>query len=142
MTENLSESTGNKSAPVAGQLEFKQSKAISIWFLVVSIVLILLFLETQGQGRPGYNVAVSITESALDGAELFVDGDLRGQFNYIKEGKEGNSYACLYLKLANGTHMLELKKDGQPVRVKSIEIKGKEYVRFDSGGSQAGNRIK
>lgn len=103
--------------------------------MVVTIVLILLFIETRSSSRKGYNVAVSTDETAI-GAEVLLDGKLCGR---VEDGKEQNaSGGVFWFKAPGGKHELTVRKDAQTTLSKEFEVNGKEYLRFDLGSNDSG----
>lgn len=128
-----SSSTGSE--PINLDLQPKPSSAIIVWMLVIAVVLAVLGYEMHGDKQPAYNVAVSMNGD-VSNCEIFVDGQSSGKFSPSNKGDNSNT---AWLKIDNGTHHIEIKKSGQPLQSKDFEVKGKEYLRFDSGTTSQTN---
>lgn len=129
-------SARSSSEPVNLDLQPKPSRAVIVWMLVIAVVLAILGYEMHGELKPAYNVAISMSGDVSD-CEIFVDGQPSGKFNPSNKG-DGDGHSA-WLKLDNGKHHIEIKKAGQPLQSKDIEVKGKEYLRFDSGTTSQTN---
>lgn len=121
--------------PINLDLQPKPSSAVIVWMLIIAAVLAILGYEMHGEQQPAYNVVVSMNGDASD-CEIFVDGKQSGKFNPSVKGDSANT---AWLKVDNGKHHIEIKKSGQPMQSKDIEVKGKEYLRFDSGTTSQTN---
>lgn len=112
------------------------SRAGLIWLVVVVSVLTALAIEMHGEERPAYNLVVTMTGDAQN-CEVSVDGNALGRFDDKDEsGVENHS---LWLRVPDGKHVVELKKDGLTIESREIEVKSKAYLRFDSGNASRSN---
>ena len=128
-------SASTKSEPINLDLQPKPSSAIIVWMLVIAAVLAVLGYEMHGDRQPAYNVAVSMNGDVSD-CEIFVDGQASGKFSQTNKGDNSNT---AWLTIDHGKHHIEIKKSGQPLQSKDLEVKGKEYLRFDSGTTSQTN---
>jgi len=128
--------TRSSSEPINLDLQPKPSAAVIVWMLVIAIVLAILGYQMHGDKQPAYNVVVNINGDVSD-YEIVVDGKPRGQFN--PAGKEAGDSHSAWLQVEDGKHHIDITKSGQPFQSRDFEVKGKEYLRFDSGSTSESN---
>jgi len=119
------------------EFQYKTSRALKIWLVIVLTVLGLLYLQTGDDRQKGYNVVVCADKGAI-GDHLLVDGLAASTF---EDGqKHGLKGAVAWLKLPQGEHTLELSESTGGKRIpQKLNVAGKHYLRFDSGKSQESN---
>lgn len=136
-TENSAvKRSAGTSEPIDLDVQPKPSRAVILWILIIAIVLAILGYQMHGDKNPAYNVVVSINGDVTD-YEIFIDGQTRGKFNATSKG-EGDTHSA-WLNVNDGKHRIEIKKSGAPFQSRDFEVKGKEYLRFDSGSTSQPN---
>lgn len=112
----------------ANEPTVKKSHAVKIWLLVIAAVLVVLYIETSGPGKPAYNVVVNAAKDQT-GYDVLVDGKVETQ---LQNGKEtGIDGSVCWLVVSPGKHKIELASQGKSVSSKEIDVVGKEYLRFE-----------
>ncbi len=124
----------NAIEPIDLALQPKPSRAVILWMLLIAIVLAVLGYEMHGDNRPALNVVINMTGEASD-CEAIVDGESRGKF----ASSDKNGDQLIWLKLDNGKHHIDIQKAGKTFQSRDFEVKGKEYLRFDSGSASESN---
>lgn len=119
------------------EFQYKTSRALKIWLVIVLLVLGLLYLQTGDDRQKGYNVVVCADKGAI-GYHLLVDGREASIFEDAQ--KHGLKGAVAWLKLPQGEHTVELAESTGGKKVpQKINVTGKHYLRFDSGKSHQSN---
>ncbi|MDZ4837976.1 MAG: hypothetical protein SGJ27_29690 [Candidatus Melainabacteria bacterium] len=140
VTEDLSSGNRppakNSSEPINLDLQPKPSRAVIVWMLLIAVVLAVLGYEMHGEKRTAYNVVISMNGDVKN-YEIVVDGEPRGKFKV--NDKNDDDLHTAWLKIDDGKHHVDIKKDGQPIQSRDFEVKGKAYLRFDSGSTSESN---
>lgn len=130
MTGTLSKSAGRaresleileRSTPVTP----KHSRAIGLWLIVLSLVLLLLWMATSQTRISSYNFFIDGDRLAA-GAEVLVDGRPVGKLADLQES--GVQGVAVRLSVPDGYHDIEIRKTGFQTFHTEIRMSGEDYL--------------
>ncbi|MBZ0187780.1 MAG: hypothetical protein K8F91_16155 [Candidatus Obscuribacterales bacterium] len=106
------------------EIRHYKSPAASVWLGILVLVLFLLFIQTGNKPQSGFNTIV-VTDADRVGNEILIDGKPKGTISAMdKDGSDG----VAWLKLPNGEHTIELRKNGKTAMSRTIKVDNREYV--------------
>ncbi|MBS1952878.1 MAG: PEGA domain-containing protein [Cyanobacteria bacterium SZAS-4] len=106
----------------------KASRAAQIWIAVIVGVLIVLFLEMQGNQTKTLNFVVN-TDADDVGAEVLVDNQKVGIISSSTVDGPGGGVFLGYLR--QGKHQVEVRKEGFKPFSKEIDMHQEQYLGVD-----------
>jgi hypothetical protein len=110
------------------EIKHRASRANRIWLVVYFVVLVLLWLETNHGGEKSYNLFLS-GNSALAGARVTVDGQDAGTMDPSPGSVLGG--AVFYGHVTNGTHKIQVSKQGSLQFSRDVDVHGEAYLDVD-----------
>lgn len=106
----------------------KVSRAAQIWIAVIVGVLIVLFLEMQGNQTRTLNFVVN-TDADDVGAEVLIDNQKVGTISSSSVDGPGGGVFLGYLQ--QGKHQVEVRKEGFKPFSKEIDMHQEQYLGVD-----------
>ncbi|HEY9869334.1 MAG TPA: PEGA domain-containing protein [Candidatus Obscuribacterales bacterium] len=111
-----------------GKLVVKQSNATRVWLAVVMSVLLLIWWQTRNPTSSRFNFFLN-GDSVAVGAAVLIDGTVAGRMTAPPNSGLGG--AAFYTDLADGRHVVEVRKPGYKSFRKEIDMQTKGYVSVE-----------